>query len=452
MFRQALRFNRLGAVVGATGVLVAVAEVTTHAPSQGRSSPLYHALTDRIVTPIIRRTCNPEQAHDLAIGLAALGPHYSPSQATVDESKVNMEQEVWKGLLFPNPIGLAAGFDKDGKAMEALLNTGFGFIEIGSVTLKAQPGNPSPRMFRLVEDQAVINRYGFNSLGVQKVKENLQTFRQHQLEIEAGKLSLWQKIFGLSWTDGIIGVNLGKNKISDTPLEDYKILIAELGPYADYLVINVSSPNTPGLRDLQASSSLEYLLSCCLRARDQLKFSSSESSSLPPLLVKLSPDLSDKDLKDICKTLVKVKVDGIILTNTTTARPETLQSPNKGETGGLSGRPLGERSTECIRQVYQWTGGKIPIIGVGGIFTARDVYEKLKAGASVVQIYSAMVYQGPGMVSRLRHELMELMVRDGYQDIREVIGLEHRSNDAKVKQTEVPPRQGEVRRRLRWWA
>lgn len=431
MLRQALRSN-VFRVLGTTGAVLAIAEVTTHAPSQGRSSAVYHRLTDQVVTPLLRKTLNPEQAHDLAIGLAALGPHHCPSEV---EAKVDMKQELWKGRIFPNPIGLAAGFDKDGKAIQALLNVGFGFVEIGSVTLQPQPGNPSPRMFRLVPDQAIINRYGFNSLGVETVHKNLRTLRQQQQDSKAGNISLWERLFGRSTPNGgmtgLVGVNLGKNKTSETPLEDYQTLIRELGPDSDYLVINVSSPNTPGLRDLQESSSLEYLLKGCLEARNRLA-QEQKTQSPPPLLVKLAPDLGDRDLRQICQVLAKVKVDGIILTNTTTARPESLQSPNKVETGGLSGRPLGPRSTECIRQVYQLTDGQIPIIGVGGIFTAQDVYEKLKAGASVVQIYSGMVYAGPGMVSRLRHELAEMLLRDGYENIQQVVGLDHHSNQQRA--------------------
>ena len=451
--------------MAATGVVMVVAEVTTHAPSRGRSSPLYHRLTDSIVTPLIRNTLNPEQAHDLAIRLAALGPQYyekeESSSSPSSVLKANVAQELWKDRIIPNPIGLAAGFDKDGQAIQALLNVGFGFVEIGSVTLKPQPGNPSPRMFRLVPDQAIINRYGFNSLGVDRVRENLQAFRKQQKDTS----SIWQRIFGdaSSSPPGLVGVNLGKNKTSETPLEDYQALIRQLGPLADYLVVNVSSPNTPGLRDLQASSSLEYLLKGCIQARNDLasstSLSSSGTSSLPPLLVKLSPDLSDKELQDICQVLMQVKVDGIILTNTTTSRPDSLQSPNKVETGGLSGRPLAARSTECIRHVYQWTHGQIPIIGVGGIFTAADVYEKLRAGASVVQVYSGMVYRGPGMITRLRHELDELLVRDGFSDIQEVIGLDHRQQKDplpnKKQKSKAPidkPKNGPNSRKLMWWA
>lgn len=429
MLRQA--FSKSTRVLGATGALLAAAELTTHIPSQGRSSDVYHCFTDQVVTPLIRNTFDPETAHDLAVGWAMLGPRYRTSSSDDAETKINVTQELWKGRIVGNPIGLAAGFDKDGKAIESMLNTGFGFVEIGSVTLQPQPGNPSPRMFRLIEDQAIINRYGFNSCGADKVLEHLKAYRQKQKAMEQGKLSLWQQIFGTSPVGGLVGVNLGKNKTSNTPLEDYQALIQKLGPYADYLVINVSSPNTPGLRDLQASDSLEYLLKGCLEARNQLVATSKKrTTTLPtvlPLLVKLSPDLSETELSEICQVLLKVKVDGIILTNTTVARPDSLQSANKKETGGLSGRPLASRSTECIHAVYRMTNGRIPIIGVGGIFTAQDVYEKIKAGASAVQVYSGMVYRGPGMVSKLRHELADMVLKDGYSDIQQVIGLDHRS-------------------------
>jgi dihydroorotate dehydrogenase len=256
---------------------------------------------------------------------------------------------------------------------------------------------------------AIINRYGFNSQGVEAVKERLQAFRA---KIDHNSLR------------GLLGVNLGKNKTSETPLEDYQTLIRELGPYADYLVVNVSSPNTPGLRDLQSTESLEYLLSGCDETRQELQV-----EKVPPLLVKLSPDLTDEQLKEIAAILLQLKeagrVDGIIVTNTTTDRPNGLQSPNRNEAGGLSGRPLRQRSTECIRLLYAVTQGQLPIIGVGGIFTARDAFEKIKAGASVVQVYSGMVVQGPGLVSTLRHDLAQILKENGYRSLDQVVGLDH---------------------------
>ena len=283
--------------------------------------------------------------------------------------------------------------------------------------MKPQPGNPSPRMFRLVEDEGIINRYGFNSVGADAVEDNLKAYRQTQKEQEQNRTIFQNWLYG-SPPQGLLGINLGKNETSTTPIQDYQALIRQLGPYADYLVINVSSPNTPGLRDLQESSSLEALLKGCRSARDKLQMQ-------PPLLVKLAPDLTDDELREIADVLLRLKIDGIILTNTTIQRPSSLMSSNKEETGGLSGRPLQQRSTECIRNLYKWTNGRIPIIGVGGIFEGKDVHEKLRAGASLVQVYSGMVYKGPGMVSKLRHELANLMLQNGQRKLQEVVGIDH---------------------------
>lgn len=413
---QSLRRTTFRTVVGGV-VVVGTLEVTTHVPSQGRSSATYHALADRVATPLLRYISNPEQAHHLAIELLRKYPQWAPTHRPSSvEQHLNVEQTIWPGgPTIPNPIGLAAGFDKDAEGIEPLLDLGFGFVEIGSVTLEPQPGNPSPRMFRLLEDDAIINRYGFNSQGMQAVRERLQAFRAKQKNHRNNNKNN---------SRGLLGVNLGKNKTSETPLEDYQTLIRELGPFADYLVVNVSSPNTPGLRDLQSTESLEYLLSGCDETRQQL-----ELEQVPPLLVKLSPDLTNDQLEEIAVILLQLKeagkVDGIIVTNTTTARPNGLQSPHRHEVGGLSGRPLCRRSTECIRLLYAATKGQLPIIGVGGIFSAHDAFEKIKAGASVVQVYSGMIVQGPGLVSTLRHDLAQILKDNGYHSLDQVIGLDH---------------------------
>lgn len=293
---------------------------------------------------------------------------------------------------------------------------GFGFLEIGSVCLQPQPGNPKPRMFRLLQDEGVINRYGFNSQGMDAVERNLKKFRKRR-----SKKAL---------PSGLLGVNLGKNKNTTTPTEDYRTLIQKLGPYADYLVINVSCPNVDMKNLGKSTAAMEELLLACQEERNKVVLQKKQEgkNTKIPLLVKLSPDLSDEELKDICDCLLRIKIDGIIMSNTTSTRPSDLfSSPSLvAERGGLSGKPLKERSTECIRKVYQWTSGSIPIIGVGGIFTGADVYEKLKAGASMVQVYSGMVYRGPGMISKLRHELSEQMLQDGYRRLDDVIGLDHK--------------------------
>eukprot|EP00934_Nitzschia_sp_Nitz4_P007129 Nitzschia sp. Nitz4//scaffold63_size106090//46229//49405//NITZ4_004390-RA/size106090-processed-gene-0.125-mRNA-1//1//CDS//3329555975//7119//frame0 len=449
-------------VVGGV-VVVGTLEVTTNLPSQGRSSLFYHTVADQIITPLLRRVLTPEQAHDLTIQCLQRFPNLVPTHrpSSVEQS-LELQQVLWgdstpsgqtiRKVTFANPIGLAAGFDKDAQAIQPLLDLGFGFVEVGSVTPLPQPGNPSPRMFRLLEDQAIINRYGFNSKGVDAMKVRLMAFRYPMPPSREGggevvstpttASQLWSLVepiwksvrarFTPPAPPVVVGVNLGKNKTSETPLEDYQTLIQQLGPLADYLVINVSSPNTPGLRDLQDADSLETLLRGCIETRNQIP-----EAAIPPLLVKLSPDLTDQELEDIAKVLVDLGVDGIILTNTTTklAMQQQLQSEYRYEIGGLSGRPLHRRSTECIRLLYAATEGKVPIIGVGGIFTAHDVYEKICAGASVVQIYSAMVYEGPGLVSRLRDEVAQLVRDNGYRRLDQVVGSDHEALHWKRQQS-----------------
>mmetsp|Transcript_7135 Transcript_7135/g.13195 ORF Transcript_7135/g.13195 Transcript_7135/m.13195 type:complete len:466 (+) Transcript_7135:59-1456(+) len=425
MFQQALhslRRTTTRAVLGGA-IIIGTAEVFTHLPSQGRSSALYHELADEWIVPGMRRVLNPELAHKVALKLAIFAPTYRPS---AKEQRLNVKVRLWGDKEFSNPIGLAAGYDKDGTAISPLLGMGFSFVEIGSVCLQPQPGNPSPRMFRLVEDEGIINRYGFNSMGADVVEAHLKEFRQSLLQGTKEETPWWQRAYDFFWpgsrellASGMLGINLGKNKTSTTPLDDYQALIHQLGPYADYLVINVSSPNTPGLRDLQSTSSLEGLLAGCQEACRKLE-------RPPPLLVKLAPDLTNDELKDIANVLLKLKIDGIILTNTTTGRPSSLMSLNKSETGGLSGKPLKTRSTECIRLLYQYTQGRIPIIGVGGVQNGHDAYEKLRAGASLVQVYTGMIYEGPGIVSRIRDEVAELMIQNGQRNLQEeVVGMDH---------------------------
>eukprot|EP00804_Cyclotella_cryptica_P005845 CCRYP_000138-RB/>CCRYP_000138-RB protein AED:0.05 eAED:0.05 QI:133/1/1/1/0.66/0.5/4/240/520 len=447
---------------------IALLEVTTHLPSQGRAAPAYHSLFDSVVTPLGRRLFTPENAHHLA--LEVVRRNWAPRGRVGTGMEVEIGEE--RKLVVDSPIGLAAGFDKDGVAIGGLFDLGFSFVEIGSVTPLPQPGNAKPRSFRLVEDKGVINRFGFNSEGADVVRENLREYRKEfggrgagliidersnvgQLEesddevaddhdstsdengdskiVRETSIHLAQSFFdSMAWTlgwawsrvvkspqhrTGILGVNLGKNKTSEDEVKDYTTGIKELGPYADYLVINVSSPNTPGLRSLQQADRLRHLLTSTLKARD-------EYAPHAPLFVKLAPDLSVDEMKDIAEVLLETRADGMIVSNTTNARPDFLLSKNRYETGGLSGAPIRERSTECIRTMYQLTNGSIPIIGVGGVGSGRDAYEKIKAGASLIQVYSMMVYEGPGLISRITKELAEIIRENGHRSVEEVVGAD----------------------------
>jgi len=439
-----------------TGVIVfGTLEITTKLPSEGRSSVIYHRLADEVATPLMRRLLNPEDAHNLAVYAVSkgLGPTFRSN--SLENSRIDLSSQLTTtstNLTFPNCIGLAAGFDKDGVAVKNLMDLGFGFVEVGSVTPRAQSGNPKPRMFRLVEDAAVINRFGFNSVGLDEVEKNLIQF-YHQSDGGDGwgismdgrewmepMITVLRKVVSMLFSKpvspqpSLLGVNLGKNKTSTAETEDYEVGIQKLGPYADYLVINISSPNTPGLRDLQKNEPLRRLLRAAIRQRNNLKLTDkngttirrpSTTATLPPLFVKISPDNTDGQLKDICSISLECGVDGIIVTNTTNARPPSLRSPHSDETGGLSGAPLKDRSTECVRQVYRHTNGQLFIVGIGGVASGLDAYEKLRAGASVVQLYRGMVYGGPGLVSRIRRELAEVMLENGQKRLEDVIGLDH---------------------------
>ena len=282
------------------------------------------------------------------------------------------------GLTFPNPVGLAAGFDKDAKLFQELSNFGFGFIEIGTLTPKPQQGNPKKRLFRLPEDQGLINRMGFNNEGVEDVISRLKKNR------------------GV-----LIGGNIGKNKITPNreAVSDYIECFEALFPFVDYFAVNVSSPNTLNLRELQDKEPLTYLL-------QTLKNLNDTKSSPKPILLKIAPDLTDKQLLDIIEIIDSVKIDGVIASNTTLSR-EGLISANKSETGGLSGKPVGERSTEIIRFLYEKSNNAFPIIGVGGIHSPEDALNKLNAGASLIQLYTGFIYEGPGVIRKINKAILE---------------------------------------------
>ena len=295
------------------------------------------------------------------------------------------------GFQFPNPVGLAAGFDKDAEVPDAMLKLGFGFVECGTVTPRPQAGNPRPRLFRLPEDGAVINRMGFNNQG---------------MEAAAARLSARRKT-------GIVGINIGANKDSADRIADYAETFARLASLADYVTVNVSSPNTPGLRGLQNKDELARLLSTLMATRG--------GSGFKPVLLKIAPDLDEQALDDIAQTVAASGIEGIIISNTTIARPP-LKSAHAQEAGGLSGRPLLAPSTEMLRRMRRRVSANIVLIGAGGIFSGADAYEKIRAGASLVQLYTGLVYEGPGLVTRIKKELLACLTRDGFATIADAVG------------------------------
>jgi dihydroorotate dehydrogenase len=331
----------------------------------------------------------PERAHTLT--LAALRTGLLPA---VSQPATGLGVDLF-GLRFPNPVGLAAGFDKNAVASRALLKLGFGFVEAGSVTPKPQQGNPKPRIFRLSQDRAVINRLGFNNDGHDVFARNVERQRTNKR--------------------GIIGVNIGANKDSADPIDDYVTGVVRFAAMADYFVVNISSPNTPGLRDLQACNVFHDLLTLVGAARDQ-------NTVRPPLLVKIAPDLSSSELGAIVEVAIETGVDGLIVSNTTVDRPPALQGAHTAEVGGLSGQPLFAMSTAVLRETYRISEGRLPLVGVGGIGSGADAYAKIKAGASLVQLYTGLIYQGPGLVQTILRDLRVLLDRDGVASIADAVG------------------------------
>ena len=341
------------------------------------------------------RMLGPERAHRAAIRAlkAGLGPRWDgPFPAS-------MRMTETLGFNLPHPVGLAAGFDKNAEAVGPLLDCGFSFVEVGAVTPRPQPGNPKPRLFRLSEDQAAINRFGFNNDGVEAIRERLAK-RPH---------------------DGVVGVNLGANKDSSDRAADYVTVLERLAGHADFFTVNVSSPNTAGLRDLQERAALDALMEAVLETRDR-------AAREAPIFLKVSPDLTDVQLDDVIEVCVQRGVDAIIATNTTLGR-QGLRSPHRDEAGGLSGQPLFKRSTDMLRQITEITEGQVPLIGVGGIGSAQQAYAKIRAGACLVQLYTAMSYRGPEIVREIVTGLARLVERDSYASITEAIGADvFRSN------------------------
>jgi dihydroorotate dehydrogenase len=348
------------------------------------------------IKPVLWRL-DPERAHHAA--LWALSHDLVPAATGPDDPRLAVDV---LGRRFGNPIGLAAGFDKDAKVWRQAARLGFGFVEVGSVTPRPQPGNPRPRLFRLERDAAIINRMGFNNEGVEAMAARLAASRSATIT-------------------AVLGINLGKNRETEDAAADYEIGARRLGPLADYVVINVSSPNTPGLRALQGKAPLSALI-----ARTHRALAQSCGASPPPLLLKIAPDLTDQDLADIAEVALEGSLAGLIATNTTIARPQALDPRHAAEAGGLSGRPLFERSTSIVRTLYRLIKGRLPIIGVGGVSSGAEAYAKIRAGASLVQLYSALVFHGPGLVRRVKQELLQCLERDGLKSVGEAVGIDQR--------------------------
>lgn len=375
--------------------------------------------TTRVVNPFFA-LLDAEAAHRLAVAAAAYG--LVPREKRPDPPILG--QEVW-GRKFSNPIGLAAGFDKNAEAVEGLLGLGFGFMEIGSVTPIPQEGNPKPRIFRLPKEGAIINRCGFNSEGIVVVAKRLgaQHGKRKMEDTSNASLSSNDEVkHGGKAGPGILGVNLGKNKTSEDAAADYVQGVHTLSQYADYLVINISSPNTPGLRKLQGRKQLKDLVKKVQAARDEMQWA---EDGPPPLLVKIAPDLSRQDLEDIAAVALALRLDGLIISNTTIQRPDPVnRHPLAAEAGGLSGKPLFDLSTNVLKEMYMLTRGKIPLIGCGGVSSGEDAYKKIRAGASLVQLYTAFAYGGPALIPQMKAELADCLERDGFKSVQEAVGAD----------------------------
>ena len=335
----------------------------------------------------------PERVHDATMRLLGVaertGVHRAyASHYAVDDERLTVDAF---GQSFPNPVGLAAGFDKNARAPRALAALGFGHVEVGAVTAERQPGNPQPRLFRLREDEALVNRMGFNNHGADAVGRRLDETPP---------------------PDVPLGVNVGKSKV--TPLadaaDDYRYTYERVADAGDYFVVNVSSPNTPGLRELQNRAQLAEILEVL------------QDAGAAPLLVKLSPDLHREAVTDAVDLANELGLDGVVATNTTTDRPDALRSPNAAQGGGLSGKPIRDRATDQVRFVAERTD--LPVVGVGGVFTAADAYEKVRAGASVVQLYTGLVYRGPAIAREINEGLLDLLERDGFDSVEDAVGAD----------------------------
>jgi len=345
---------------------------------------------------------SPEKSHDLAI--AALSKGLVPKQ-DIYRNKLLVNKVF--GLEFQNPVGLAAGFDKNAKCLYALSDQNFGFVEVGTVTPIAQEGNPKPRLFRLKEKEAIINRMGFNNEGV---------------ELYAQRLRQW-KYAGFTKKELMVGANIGKNKDSANDASDFLKCLEKVYGLCDYVVVNISSPNTPGLRDLQKADQLEMFLKEFTERKKEI--STKYQGSLP-ILIKISPDENEENLREIAQTLLKMEVNGVVISNTSIKSALIGQdgfAENK-TTGGISGKPIFKHSNNTLEKFYRFSEGKLPIIGVGGIFSAEDAYEKIRKGASLIQVYTGLIYKGFGLVNEINKGLAELLQKDGFEHISQAVGVD----------------------------
>lgn len=334
------------------------------------------------------RLLPPEPAHHLTVELVARFGCFLPS-APPDDPRLKVDV---LGRTFPNPVGLAAGFDKNARAFRTMLRLGFGHVECGTVTPRAQAGNPSPRLYRLARDGGMINRMGFDNYGMDWVGRRLRRRRK-----------------------GIVGINIGANRDSANRIADYRAAFERLSPHADYVAVNVSSPNTPGLRDLQHRDALRLLLTSLVEMRDGRAI---------PLLLKIAPDLGAGEMDDVAAAVLEAGIDGLIVGNTTLARPASLKSRHAKQPGGLSGKPLFEPSTQILAEMRKRVGAKPVLIGVGGISSGADAYRKIRAGASLVQLYTALVYKGAGLVAHIKRELLAHLERDGFSSVTDAVGVD----------------------------
>ena len=346
----------------------------------------------------------PERGHEVALwGLAhGLGPRGRADRPA------GLAQTLW-GRAFPNPVAISAGFDKNAVAIAGALGLGAGFVEVGGVTPLPQAGNPRPRLFRLPADGAAINRLGFNNAGAEAIAKRIAAYRERAYRETGGDARP-------------LGVNLAANSDSADPARDFEILVETFAPLADFLTVDISCPNSANGLVFLSPGPLEDLLGRLAAVRDRRGL-----ATPPALVVKIAPDIENDALDVLLEIIAAAGIDAITVCNTTTARPDTLTSPDRNERGGLSGKPLFARSTELLRHVYRATGGKIPLIGVGGISSGADAYAKIRAGASLVQLYTALVYQGPGLIGRIKQELADLLAADGFASLHAAVGSEHRA-------------------------